>query len=133
MCRPSHPTQPIPSYEQVGKLNLVDLAGSERVHVTGATGKRLEESKKINQSLSVRPWLPVGGVGGSVCLAEHWSAVGEQEDPPERVGAPGCGRRGGGIDGCAWLWCVVAWCVHKRCCVSRVHLARYRRLAGSNR
>eukprot|EP00736_Rhodelphis_marinus_P008000 Rmarinus@m.7700 len=37
---------------KVGKLNLVDLAGSERVHVTGATGKRLEESKKINQSLS---------------------------------------------------------------------------------
>jgi hypothetical protein len=26
----------------------VDLAGSERVRVTGATGKRLEESKKIN-------------------------------------------------------------------------------------
>lgn len=37
---------------QVGKLNLVDLAGSERVHITGATGKRLEESKSINQSLS---------------------------------------------------------------------------------
>lgn len=37
---------------KVGKLNLVDLAGSERVRVTGATGKRLEESKKINQSLS---------------------------------------------------------------------------------
>lgn len=37
---------------RVGKLNLVDLAGSERVHITGATGKRLEESKKINQSLS---------------------------------------------------------------------------------
>ena len=37
---------------KVGKLNLVDLAGSERVHVTGATGRRLEESKKINQSLS---------------------------------------------------------------------------------
>jgi hypothetical protein len=36
----------------VGKLNLVDLAGSERVHITGATGKRLEESKKINASLS---------------------------------------------------------------------------------
>lgn len=33
-------------------MNLVDLAGSERVRVTGATGKRLEESKKINQSLS---------------------------------------------------------------------------------
>ncbi|CAD8137942.1 unnamed protein product [Paramecium pentaurelia] len=37
---------------RVGKLNLVDLAGSERVRVTGATGIRLEESKKINQSLS---------------------------------------------------------------------------------
>jgi hypothetical protein len=37
---------------KVGKLNLVDLAGSERVRVTGATGQRLEESKKINQSLS---------------------------------------------------------------------------------
>lgn len=33
---------------KVGKLNLVDLAGSERVNVTGATGKRLEESKSIN-------------------------------------------------------------------------------------
>jgi hypothetical protein len=31
---------------------LVDLAGSERVRLTGATGRRLEESKKINQSLS---------------------------------------------------------------------------------
>ena len=36
----------------MGKLNLVDLAGSERVRLTGATGQRLEESKKINQSLS---------------------------------------------------------------------------------
>ena len=36
----------------MGKLNLVDLAGSERVRVTQATGQRLEESKKINQSLS---------------------------------------------------------------------------------
>ena len=33
---------------KVGKLNLVDLAGSERIRVTGATGKRLEECKKIN-------------------------------------------------------------------------------------
>jgi kinesin family protein 3/17 len=33
-------------------LNLVDLAGSERVSITGAIGTRLEESKKINQSLS---------------------------------------------------------------------------------
>jgi len=37
---------------KVGKLNLVDLAGSERVRQTGATGQRLEETKKINQSLS---------------------------------------------------------------------------------
>lgn len=37
---------------KVGKLNLVDLAGSERVRVTGATGRCLEEAKKINQSLS---------------------------------------------------------------------------------
>eukprot|EP01017_Pseudomicrothorax_dubius_P028930 TRINITY_DN347_c0_g1_i4.p1 TRINITY_DN347_c0_g1~~TRINITY_DN347_c0_g1_i4.p1 ORF type:complete len:838 (-),score=267.99 TRINITY_DN347_c0_g1_i4:252-2765(-) len=41
-----------PNSIKVGKLNLVDLAGSERVRVTGATGKRLEECKKINQSLS---------------------------------------------------------------------------------
>ena len=34
---------------KVGKLNLVDLAGSERVRLSGATGQRLEESKKINQ------------------------------------------------------------------------------------
>ena len=37
---------------KVGKLNLVDLAGSKRVRLTGATGQRLEESRKINQSLS---------------------------------------------------------------------------------
>ena len=37
---------------KVGKLNLVDLAGSERVRLSGATGQRLEESKKINQSLA---------------------------------------------------------------------------------
>ena len=36
----------------IGKLNFVDLAGSERIRMTGATGKRLEETKKINQSLS---------------------------------------------------------------------------------
>ena len=35
---------------KVGKLNLVDLAGSERVRLSGATGQRLEESKKINPS-----------------------------------------------------------------------------------
>ena len=37
---------------KLSKLNLVDLAGSERIKVTGATGKQLEESKKINKSLS---------------------------------------------------------------------------------
>ncbi|KAL0226918.1 hypothetical protein P9112_014242 [Eukaryota sp. TZLM1-RC] len=37
---------------RIGKLNLVDLAGSERVRLTRATGRRLDESKKINQSLS---------------------------------------------------------------------------------
>jgi hypothetical protein len=36
----------------VAKLNLVDLAGSERVRVTGASGQRLDECKKINLSLS---------------------------------------------------------------------------------
>lgn len=35
-----------------GQLNLVDLAGSERIAKTGATGKNLEEAKKINLSLS---------------------------------------------------------------------------------
>ncbi len=33
-------------------MNLIDLAGSERVRVTGAKGKRLEECKSINKSLS---------------------------------------------------------------------------------
>lgn len=37
---------------KVAKLNLVDLAGSERVRVTGASGKRLDECKNINRSLS---------------------------------------------------------------------------------
>lgn len=37
---------------KVSKLNLVDLAGSERIRITGAKGIRLEECKKINQSLS---------------------------------------------------------------------------------
>ena len=37
---------------KTGKLYLVDLAGSEKVRKTGATGSRLEEAKKINQSLS---------------------------------------------------------------------------------
>eukprot|EP00928_Gymnodinium_smaydae_P054007 TRINITY_DN3785_c0_g1_i1.p1 TRINITY_DN3785_c0_g1~~TRINITY_DN3785_c0_g1_i1.p1 ORF type:complete len:679 (+),score=126.98 TRINITY_DN3785_c0_g1_i1:144-2039(+) len=37
---------------KVGKLHLVDLAGSEKVAKTGASGKRLDEAKHINSSLS---------------------------------------------------------------------------------
>ena len=37
---------------KAAKLNLVDLAGSERLSIRGAGGKRLEECKKINRSLS---------------------------------------------------------------------------------
>ena len=33
-------------------FRLVDLAGSERMGQTGAAGQRLEEAKRINQSLS---------------------------------------------------------------------------------
>ena len=45
-------TKDCPKQIRVGKLNLIDLAGSERVRVTGAKGKRLEECKSINKSLS---------------------------------------------------------------------------------
>ena len=42
----------------IGRLNLVDLAGSERVKTTGVTsGKRMEELKKINSSLSAFGWF----------------------------------------------------------------------------
>ena len=37
---------------KTGKLYLVDLAGSEKVGKTGAEGKRLDEAKTINKSLS---------------------------------------------------------------------------------
>ena len=37
---------------KIGKLYLVDLAGSEKVSKTGAAGKRLEEAKTINKSLT---------------------------------------------------------------------------------
>ena len=37
---------------KTGKLYLVDLAGSEKISKTGAEGKRLDEAKKINKSLS---------------------------------------------------------------------------------
>jgi kinesin family member 5 len=38
---------------KTGKLYLVDLAGSEKVGKTGAAGKRLEEAKNINKSLTM--------------------------------------------------------------------------------
>ena len=38
---------------KTGKLYLVDLAGSEKVGKTGASGKRLEEAKNINKSLTM--------------------------------------------------------------------------------
>ena len=38
---------------KTGKLYLIDLAGSEKVGKTGAAGKRLEEAKNINKSLTV--------------------------------------------------------------------------------
>jgi kinesin family protein 5 len=38
--------------EKMGKLNLCDLAGSEKLAKTQTTGERLEETKKINLSLS---------------------------------------------------------------------------------
>lgn len=37
---------------KTGKLYLVDLAGSEKIGKTGAEGKRLEEAKNINKSLT---------------------------------------------------------------------------------
>ena len=38
---------------KTGKLYLVDLAGSEKVGKTNAAGKRLEEAKNINKSLTM--------------------------------------------------------------------------------
>lgn len=39
--------------EKTGILNLVDLAGSEKINMSGVTGNKLEEAKKINLSLSM--------------------------------------------------------------------------------
>ena len=41
-----------PAAMKLSRLNLVDLAGSERAALLGESGERLEESKKINLSLS---------------------------------------------------------------------------------
>ena len=42
-----------PLNKRISSINLIDLAGSERAGSTGATGDRLAEGAKINQSLSV--------------------------------------------------------------------------------
>ena len=42
-----------PANKRTSSINLIDLAGSERAGSTGATGDRLAEGAKINQSLSV--------------------------------------------------------------------------------
>jgi len=53
------------------KLNLVDLAGSERISKTGATGRVLEEAKKINLSLTVLGRvISALGEGGNVPFRE---------------------------------------------------------------
>lgn len=53
--------------EKKGVLNLIDLAGSEKIKDTGVTGSNLEESKKINLSLSA-----LGNVIHALtCLSEH--------------------------------------------------------------
>ncbi|OMJ65479.1 hypothetical protein SteCoe_38137 [Stentor coeruleus] len=46
-------TNSIDYSSKTGKLYLVDLAGSEKVGKTGAAGKRLEEAKNINKSLTM--------------------------------------------------------------------------------
>jgi hypothetical protein len=66
---------------QVGKLNLVDLAGSERVHITGATGKRLEESKKINASLSALGNVIAALTDRKVSLQDSCGATSESASP----------------------------------------------------
>ena len=53
------------------KLNLVDLAGSERIAKTGASGKALDEAKKINLSLTVLGRvIQALGEGGNVPFRE---------------------------------------------------------------
>jgi len=50
------------------KINMIDLAGSERIKKTLATGKSLEEAKKINLSLS--------NLGNCInAIVEHHSSI----------------------------------------------------------
>ena len=58
--------------EKKSTINIVDLAGSERADATGATGDRLKEGARINQSLSnlgnVIAALAKNSDGGNVSL-----------------------------------------------------------------
>mmetsp|Transcript_29960 Transcript_29960/g.52578 ORF Transcript_29960/g.52578 Transcript_29960/m.52578 type:complete len:556 (+) Transcript_29960:206-1873(+) len=65
---------------RVGKLNLVDLAGSERVRLSGAVGQRLEESKKINKSLSA-----LGNVISALTERKHRSHVPYRDSKLTRI------------------------------------------------
>ena len=60
---------------KTAKMNLVDLAGSEKIDKTGAEGERLEEAKKINQSLSALAHcihsLTSRKAGGALGCAAH--------------------------------------------------------------
>ena len=72
---------------RMGKLNLVDLAGSERVHMTGASGARLQETKKINQSLSA-----LGNVIGALTSTVD-GASRPGSSAPSPTGGTGGGHR----------------------------------------
>ncbi|KAJ1730799.1 hypothetical protein LPJ72_004283, partial [Coemansia sp. Benny D160-2] len=60
--------------ERVARISLVDLAGSERAAATMATGVRLKEGARINQSLAA--------------LGKVISALADQEDRAHRLPAP---------------------------------------------
>ena len=60
-------------------INLVDLAGSERSKATGATGDRLKEGCKINQSLST-----LGNVINALADSEKAKSKGKAKLPPFR-------------------------------------------------
>ena len=63
--------------EKKSTINIVDLAGSERADATGATGDRLKEGARINQSLSnlgnVIAALAKNSDGGNVSLIVNCS------------------------------------------------------------
>ena len=60
--------------DRVSKISLIDLAGSERADKTGATGDRLLEASKINQSLTA-----LGNVISA--LVENETRIQAKKDP----------------------------------------------------